>query len=57
MNRGSAAALELENLEFAVHQIQQIVANPLDPDDVQMVRQILDHIIDRTEQILCQQVS
>ena len=57
MNRNSAAALELDNLETAIRQIQAIVAQPLDPDDLQMVRQILDQIIDRTEQILSQEMS
>ena len=57
MNRNSAAALELDNLETAIRQIQAIVAQPLHPDDLQMVRQILDQIIDRTEQILSQEMS
>ena len=57
MNRNSAAALELDNLEIAVRQIQAIVAQPLDPDDLQRVRQILDQIINRTEQILSQEMS
>ena len=57
MNRNFAAALELDNLETAIRQIQAIVSQPLDPDDLQMVRQLLDQIIDRTEQILSQEMS
>ena len=57
MYRNSAAALELDNLEIALRQIQEIIGHPLDPDDFQMVREILERIIDRTEQILSREMS
>ena len=57
MYRNSAAALELDNLEITLRQIQAIINHPLDLDDLQTVREILEQIIDRTEQILSREMS
>ena len=57
MYGNSAAALELDNLEITLRRIQEIIGHSLDLDDFQTVREILERIIDRTEQILSREMS
>ena len=57
MNRNFAADLELDNLEIALRQIEALIGHPLGPDDLQMVQEILEQIIHRTEQILSREMS